>query len=258
MERHKQRSFEFLLFRKILHSTTLSLTTPPTNPESFGVHLFPNNPRDSPFIVNHFGQCYDEESTVNIFMEDMEGGDLSSLSMRCKRLPEMVIKAYTTSILKGLQYLHGNGIIHCDIKAKNVVLGFLGEVKLANFSAAKRISNDLLDIHDRTLGWMAPEISKGREQGMPSDIWSLSCTVVEMTTGKVPYLSPEKLKLTGILDCNLDFLGKCFMREPSERWMASQLHRHPFFASAHLNKYFHQVLYSTIYRLLNEKSGLIP
>ncbi|ERN12183.1 hypothetical protein AMTR_s00034p00113750 [Amborella trichopoda] len=50
----------------------------------------------------------------------------------------MAIKAYMTSIFRGLQYVHHNGIIHCDVKAKNVLLGFLGDVKLADFGAAKR------------------------------------------------------------------------------------------------------------------------
>ncbi|ERN05220.1 hypothetical protein AMTR_s00007p00059760 [Amborella trichopoda] len=190
---------------------------------------------DSPFIANCLGQCYDEEGRVNIFTEYMEGGDLSSLSMSCKGLPEIAIKAYTNSMLRGLQYLHGNGIIQCDIKAKNVLLGCLGEVKLADFGAAKRVPSELLDIHPGTLGWMAPEIFRKGEQGMPSDIWSLGSTVVEMATGKVPELSPKILKLTGISDCSLDFLEKCFMREPSERWTAPQLLHHPFLASAHSN-----------------------
>ncbi|KAL4204678.1 hypothetical protein AMTRI_Chr01g111110 [Amborella trichopoda] len=191
---------------------------------------------DCPFIVRYLGQCNDKERRLNIFMEYMDGGDLSALSMRCKGLPELAIKAYMTSILRGLQYLHGNGIIHCDIKAKNVLLGFLGDVKLADFGAAKRVSSELCDIHAGTLGWMAPEIFRRREQGIPSDIWSLGCTVVEMATGKVPELSPEKLKLTGISACGLDFLEKCFIREPSKRWTASQLLHHPFLASVHSNE----------------------
>ncbi|KAL4189770.1 hypothetical protein AMTRI_Chr08g167030 [Amborella trichopoda] len=188
---------------------------------------------DSPFVVRYLGQDRDGEGKVNLFMEYMEGGDLCSLSMRSKGLPEMAIKTYTAAILRGLEYLHEKGIIHCDVKGRNVLLGLSGEVKLADFGSAKMVSSELPAILAGTLRWMAPEILERREQGTASDIWSLGCTLVEMATGKVPKL-PDKF--AGISDSGLDFLDKCFMPEPSQRWTASQLLHHPFLASTSSNQ----------------------
>ncbi|ERN11047.1 mitogen-activated protein kinase kinase kinase 2 [Amborella trichopoda] len=192
---------------------------------------------DSRFVIRYLGQGRDGEGKVNLFMEYMEGGNLSSLSMRSNGLPEMAIKIYTASILRGLEYLHENGIIHCDVKGNNVLFGLLGEVKLADFGAAKMVSREFPAIHAGTLRWMAPEIFKKREQGTASDIWSLGCTVVEMATGILPELSEN---FTGISDSGVDFLEKCFRLEPSQRWTASQLLHHPFLASASSN----QILFS--------------
>jgi serine/threonine protein kinase len=54
------------------------------------------------------------------------------------KLDESVIRAYTRGILRGIHYLHRQGIVHCDIKGKNVLVGANG-VKLADFGSAKRL-----------------------------------------------------------------------------------------------------------------------
>ena len=78
-------------------------------------------------------------------------------------------------------------------------------------------------------------------------MWSLGCTVVEMSTGKRPWSgfrnhlallyhigmtrqgpSPSK----AFSKLGRDFLAKCFEPEPGDRWSAAQLLRHPWLAEA--------------------------
>ena len=57
------------------------------------------------------------------------------------RFNESVIKIYTKQILLGLEYLHGNGIMHRDIKGANILVDNTGLVKLADFGASKKIES---------------------------------------------------------------------------------------------------------------------
>lgn len=91
--------------------------------------------------------------------------------------------------------------------------------------------------------WMAPEVIQGEEQGPPSDIWSLGCTVVEMLQGRPPWghisnlaalffkvgSSKENPPLPeAISEDAKDFLLKCLERDPKARPTAGELLEHPF------------------------------
>eukprot|EP01018_Ginkgo_biloba_P023415 Gb_01891 [translate_table: standard] len=210
---------------------------------------------DSPRIVTCLGHDFTEENGVrmwNLFMEYMAGGSVADILKKFGgRLDESVIRSYTRDILQGIDYLHKEGIVHCDIKGKNILLGSSG-VKLADFGSAKRMVNNESKMRNENTNplqlrgtplWMAPEVARQEEQGPESDIWSLGCTVVEMATGRPPWSNishplvamykigcsddlpemPESLSSEGI-----DFLQKCFQRNPKQRWTSTQLLNHPF------------------------------
>jgi len=205
---------------------------------------------DSPYIVRCLGRNYSVENGVgthNLFMEYMPGGSLGDLLIKFGgRLNDSVIRAYTHGILRGIHYLHRQGIVHCDIKGKNVLVGANG-VKLADFGFAKRSGDEkegqeTLQLRGTPL-WMAPEVVNQVEQGPASDIWSLGCTVLEMATGRPPWRQvsnplaamyqigcTETLpELPASLSAQIqDFLEKCFRRDPKKRWTCAELLNHHF------------------------------
>ncbi|KAH7290373.1 hypothetical protein KP509_30G045300 [Ceratopteris richardii] len=188
----------------------------------------------------------------------MDGGTLADLLIQSGgHLGESLVRHYTRCIVRGLHYLHGNGIVHCDIKGQNILIGSTG-VKIADFGAAKRMkpSDD-----NRGTGqsgfkgtplWMAPEVVQGLEQGFAADIWSLGCTVVEMIQGRPPWgrnitdMAAALYKLgcseedpplpQSIWDDARDFLLHCLQRNPKDRWTASQLLQHPFLRAMELTE----------------------
>ncbi|XP_076883193.1 mitogen-activated protein kinase kinase kinase 20-like [Bidens hawaiensis] len=206
--------------------------------------------KDCPDIIRCFGDLVTVENgerLYNVALEYASGGALSEKV----RLPENQVRRYTNSILNGLEFIHRNGFVHCDIKLQNILLvnnGGKESVKIADFGLAKREAGDV-DLKYEIRGtpmYMAPETVTGGEQESPSDIWALGCLVTEMITGNpvwncsdvggllmkigvgaaIPDI-PGKLS-----DDGKDFLGKCFVKDPRKRWTAEMLLDHPFIKSA--------------------------
>ncbi|KAJ6694307.1 hypothetical protein OIU85_005033 [Salix viminalis] len=199
-----------------------------------------------PNIVRYLGTVREEE-TLNILLEFVPGGSISSLLGKFGSFPEPVIRAYTKQLLLGLEYLHNNGIMHRDIKGANILVDNKGCIKLADFGASKQVV-ELATVSGAksmkgTPYWMAPEVILQTGHGFSADIWSVGCTVIEMATGKPPwsqqyqevaalfYIGSTKShpEIPGHLTPEAkDFLLKCLHKEPNMRPEASQLLQHPF------------------------------
>jgi serine/threonine protein kinase len=106
------------------------------------------------------------------------------------KFPEKLAASYTYKILSGLHYLHSKDVVHCDLKAANILTTKTGGLKLTDFGVSlslKMKDNENTGEPAGTPNWMAPEIIKFTGASAKSDIWSLGCTIVEMLTGKPPY-----------------------------------------------------------------------
>eukprot|EP01107_Rhizomastix_libera_P008830 TRINITY_DN2432_c0_g1_i1.p1 TRINITY_DN2432_c0_g1~~TRINITY_DN2432_c0_g1_i1.p1 ORF type:complete len:996 (-),score=301.56 TRINITY_DN2432_c0_g1_i1:97-3084(-) len=202
-------------------------------------------------IVRFLGASVKEENLF-IFLEYIPSGSISSLLLKFGPFSESVVKLYTRQILEGLQYLHNCKIVHRDIKGANILVDSNGVVKLTDFGSSNLLKSvgdqkDLRTSLKGTPNWMAPEVVKQTGAGRKSDIWSVGCTVVEMSTGKPPWseynnqvtviykiakaLAPE-LPDGLSLDC-LSFVNSCLTIEPLERPTAKKLLEHHFVATAH-------------------------
>ncbi|KAL7103439.1 hypothetical protein ACP275_08G179000 [Erythranthe tilingii] len=200
----------------------------------------------SPYIVKCLGSdttCEESGYVYNLFLEYLAGGTLSDrIKKQGGSLEETAIGKHAHGILMGLNYLHVKGLVHCDIKGQNILLGENGSVKIADFGCAKRVGSGGSEFSG-TPAYTAPETARGEEQGFPADVWALGCTVVEMATGSHPWpemkdpaaalyrvgFSGDVPETPGWFSGEAgDFLGKCLMRDPRERWTAAELLRHPF------------------------------
>ncbi|KAG5005146.1 hypothetical protein JHK82_029177 [Glycine max] len=182
-----------------------------------------------PNIVRYLGTAREEDS-LNILLEFVPGGSISSLLGKFGSFPESVIKMYTKQLLLGLEYLHSNGIIHRDIKGANILVDNKGCIKLADFGASKKVV-ELATINGAksmkgTPHWMSPEVILQTGHTISTDIWSVACTVIEMATGKPPWSQQYPQEVSAIFYIGTtkshppipehlsaeakDFLLKCF------------------------------------------------
>ena len=84
-----------------------------------------------------------------------------------------------------LDCIHGMNIVHLDIKPENILLSRDGQVALADFGSARRVSSTT---HEGTPKYFSPEQASGHQPVVPqSDVYSLAVVAFEMLTGHVPF-----------------------------------------------------------------------
>ncbi|KAK1666600.1 hypothetical protein QYE76_054759 [Lolium multiflorum] len=198
----------------------------------------------SPDVVRCLGGAHRDDGSYHLFLEFAPGGSLADeVARNGGRLEERAIRAYTADVLRGLAYIHGQSLVHGDVKSRNIVIGADGRAKLADFGCARMVDSD------RPIGgtpaFMAPEVARGEAQGPAADVWALGCTVVEMATGRAPWSDIDNVLAAvhriGYTDAvpetpawlspvAKDFLAMCFARDACDRATAAELLEHPFLA----------------------------
>ncbi|CAM0142369.1 hypothetical protein VKS41_002138 [Umbelopsis sp. WA50703] len=111
----------------------------------------------------------------------------SVFAVLCQRgIPEEFTVYIASETLKALYFLHSKGYIHRDIKCENLLLGWNGEVKLADFGLATRSNRRNRD-RLGTAKWMAPEVIREQYYDETIDMWSLGITIIEMMDRVPPH-----------------------------------------------------------------------
>ncbi|KAG5641912.1 hypothetical protein DXG03_003979 [Asterophora parasitica] len=196
-----------------------------------------------PSIVKYEGMARDAD-TLSIVLEYAENGSLGQTLKAFGKLNERLVASYVVKILEGLHYLHRSDVVHCDLKAANILTTKNGNVKLSDFGVSLNLRAMEREIKDvaGTPNWMAPEVIELKGASTKSDIWSLACTVIELLTGQPPYaeiansmsvmfriVEDERPPLPDSCSPFLqDFLTQCFSKDPKQRPSAEMLCEHPW------------------------------
>ncbi|XP_034832877.1 serine/threonine-protein kinase PAK mbt [Maniola hyperantus] len=183
-----------------------------------------------------------------VVMEYMAGASLTQIVTRARMDPEQ-IATVCKQCLKALAFLHGQGVIHRDIKSDSILMTADGRVKLSDFGFCAQVSQELPKRKSLvgTPYWMSPEVISRLPYGPEVDIWSLGIMLIEMVDGEPPFFNEPPLQaMRRIRDmppprprgsgrCPADllsFLECALVRDPAQRHSAARLLHHPFLRRA--------------------------
>jgi TolB-like protein/tRNA A-37 threonylcarbamoyl transferase component Bud32/Tfp pilus assembly protein PilF len=197
---------------------------------------------DHPNILPIYEVSECEDGLPFFSMKFAGGGSLLDLAPVLRSEPRRAV-ALMVKVARAVQYAHGQGILHRDLKPGNILLDGRGEPLVSDFGLAKWL--DTSSHLTRTLtifgtpGYIAPEQVNGPSGQLTpaADVYSLGAILFDLLTGRPPFLGENALKviqqaseksapklrsLAPALDRDLETIcTKCLEREPGARYCSA-------------------------------------
>jgi len=183
-----------------------------------------------------------------IAMEYVEGRSLS-LEIPSVGLSLDQVERYGMQLADALAHAHSRGVVHRDLKAANVIITPSGRLKVLDFGISRRVepgktTDDGTTVVDAswesqhtftgTLPYIAPEILKGQEADVRSDIWSLGVLLYEMASGHRPFRGTTGFELSAAIlherppqitpslpPVLQSVIEKCLDKDPGQRYQSA-------------------------------------
>ncbi|XP_047407273.1 dual specificity tyrosine-phosphorylation-regulated kinase 4 isoform X2 [Sciurus carolinensis] len=135
-----------------------------------------------------------------------------------------IVRRFTLSVLKCLQMLYVEKIIHCDLKPENIVLYQKGQisVKVIDFGSSC-YEHQKVYTYIQSRFYRSPEVILGHPYNMAIDMWSLGCILAELYTGCPLFPGENEVEQ---LACIMEVLGL-----PPARFIQTASRRQTFFDS---------------------------
>jgi serine/threonine-protein kinase len=134
----------------------------------------------------------DHRSKDYLVEEWFNGQPLRQILAAQKKLEQARAVRIALAVCEALEYVHGHGIVHRDLRPENILVDAADHVKLTDFRVAAKEGAPRLTFTNlaQLVGasaYISPEELKGNRGDARSDIYSLGVILYEMLTGKTPF-----------------------------------------------------------------------
>jgi len=137
--------------------------------------------------VYDFGE---QDGTTYLAMRYLQAGTVKDI-LAYGPLPLTDAARIVADVAAGLDYAHGQRIIHRDVKPSNILVDKQGHAYLTDFGLAKVLEASIELTGSGTLlgtpAYMAPEQTLGKPVTPQTDVYSLGVVLYEMAAGRPPY-----------------------------------------------------------------------
>ncbi|MBI2911647.1 MAG: protein kinase [Chloroflexi bacterium] len=162
----------------------------------------------APLLHPNIVTVYDvgvDQARPFIVMEYLEGTSLQEELGRRGILPLDEIVAIGLQLASALAYAHSQGVLHCDVKPQNILIGpaaggtrgLRWQVKLADFGIARALDRPAADDGPPlgTVEYASPEQILNQPLGPASDLYSLGVLLYQLAAGRLPFTAPTGQEL---------------------------------------------------------------
>jgi DNA-binding response OmpR family regulator len=153
---------------------------------------------DNPYIV----RWYDDgtwDGCPYLVEEYVEGADLEHFINAGTQFEHEKMLQIAKQAAMGLQAVHDGGIIHRDVKPKNILLRESdGVVKLFDFGISFKMGEARVTQAEYTVGtplYMAPEMFQSGKVSLQADVYSYGITLYHLAAGRLPFVSDNVAEL---------------------------------------------------------------
>ncbi len=178
-----------------------------------------------PNVVDVLDMGEDEDGTVFLVLELLEGESMHQLLMRDVRISPQRTLELLVPVMQALVYAHRRGIVHRDIKPDNIFISVddtgAQVPKLLDFGIAKVIeaskSGTVTGTVIGTPYYMSPEQAAGSaDTGPPADVWSMGVVLYECLSGNLPFTGANPTAVLLAIACGSPIpLAQCAPELPT-------------------------------------------
>src|SRR5438552_854423 len=197
---------------------------------------------DHPNILPIYEVSESEDGLPFFSMKFATGGSLQKVGPALRAKPRKCVELMA-KVARAIEYAHGRGILHRDLKPGNILLDDRGEPLVSDFGLAKWLNaNKDLTKSLTTFGtadYIAPEQAEGAANNLTpaADVYSLGAILFDLLTGRPPFLganplsvirqasgtpAPKLRSLAHSHDRDLETIcARCLERDPKARYQSA-------------------------------------